>query len=427
MDLHWVDARGPVNRGGTGVNGPTSFVPDPSWPTIVELATELWGQPTERRHDDIRFGSRCSKSVKPSTNVWCDYEANEGGGYIALWLLARQGQPLPSARTNGQTPPWQNIDVAYDYHYADASLAYQVVRTITGEPRFLQRRPNGPDRWIWNLKETKRVLYHLPDLIAAAPGSVVYIAEGEKDVDRLRQHGRLATCNPGGAAEHKNKAKPYRGKWLAEFSQYLRGHHVRILPDNDAPGEAHALDIANKLHGIAASVRIVRLPDLPPKGDVSDWLNAGHTIEELDSVVDETPDYQPPDKRKPPQPDDDTALPVAFSENALAYQFTAEHAETLLYCHGLGWLRWDKGRWRDDHAVAVYDAARRICAQAGEVAIAKEPKGTKIARDINKAACVAAIERLARHHHRHARSSEDFDANQWLLNGPTRAQNLKMD
>jgi putative DNA primase/helicase len=398
------------------VNVVTGFVPDPSWPTIVELAVELWGQPTERRQDSVRFGTRGSKSVKPLTNEWFDHEANEGGGYKALWLLARHGQPLPSARTNGQTPPWLNIDVVYDYHYADGSLGYQVIRTITGEPRFLQRRPNGPGKWIWNLKGTKRVPYHLPDLINAAPGSVVYISEGEKDVDRLRQHGRIATCNAGGA-----------GKWLAEYSEYLRGHHVRILADNDAPGEAHALDIANKLHGIAASVRIIRLPGLPPKGDVSDWLNAGHTIEELDSVVNETPDHQPPENRKPPQPDDDTALPVAFSENALAYQFTAKHAETLLYCHGLGWLKWDKGRWREDHTVAVYDAARKICAQAGEVAIATEQSGKKIAATINRGACIAAIERLARHDHHHARSSEDFDANRWLLNGPTRAQALKMD
>ena len=25
----------------------SGFVPDPSWPSIVELAIELWGQPTD--------------------------------------------------------------------------------------------------------------------------------------------------------------------------------------------------------------------------------------------------------------------------------------------------------------------------------------------------------------------------------------------
>jgi putative DNA primase/helicase len=191
----------PLDRGGPVMSAE---------PTIVELAIELWGQPTERRYDNIRFGTRGSKSVKPSTSEWFDHEANDGGGYKTLWQLARPGQPLPSAGANGQTPPWLNIDIVYDYHYADGSLGYQVIRTITGEPRFLQRRPNGVDQWIWNLKDTKRVPYHLPDLTTAAPGSIVFIAEGEKDVDRLRRYGRIATCNPGGAAEHKDKAKPGR-------------------------------------------------------------------------------------------------------------------------------------------------------------------------------------------------------------------------
>jgi putative DNA primase/helicase len=275
-----------------------NFAPDPSWPTIVELATALWGHPNKARstRTDIRFGLKGSKSVKPASNLWFDFESNQGGGYIALWKLARPSQPLP--HINGETKPWQNIDIAYDYDYEDGTLAYQVIRTISGSPRFLQRRPNGPNKWLWKLDGVGRIPYHLPELLAAAPGSIVYIAEGEKDVDRLRGHGKIATCNPGGAAEHKNKDKPYRGKWLAEHSQHLRGHHVRILPDNDAPGEAHALDIARKLHGVAASVRIVRLPDLQEKGDVSDWLNSGHTIQELDRLADEAEDYYPEKKTR---------------------------------------------------------------------------------------------------------------------------------
>src|SRR5262249_46688953 len=154
----------------------------------------------------------------------------------------------------------------------------------------------------------------------AAPGSIVFVAEGEKDVDRLRRNGRLATCNPGGAAEHKNKAKPYRGKWLAEFSEHLRGQHVRILPDNDAPGEAHALDIARKLHGVAASGPLICLPDLRAKGDVSDWLDAGHTVEELDHLADETPDWEPGKAEEKP-PDEQQHGWVLPTEDAVATAF----------------------------------------------------------------------------------------------------------
>src|SRR5215472_6330237 len=81
--LHRAHARSPLDRGGAGVM--STFSPDPSWPTIIELATELWGQPTERHHDNTRFGSRGSKVVKLSTGEWFDHEANDGGGYKALW------------------------------------------------------------------------------------------------------------------------------------------------------------------------------------------------------------------------------------------------------------------------------------------------------------------------------------------------------
>ncbi|QZN98538.1 AAA family ATPase [Chenggangzhangella methanolivorans] len=66
------------------------------------------------------------------------------------------------------------------------------------------------------------------------------------------------------------------GKWTSDLDQWFEGRTVWILADNDEAGEAHALDVARHLHPVAASVSIVRLPGLPPKGDVSDWLDAGH-------------------------------------------------------------------------------------------------------------------------------------------------------
>jgi hypothetical protein len=52
----------------------STFVPHPDWPTILELATELWGPPNKKlsTRDEIRFGSNGSKSVKPSALIWKD-------------------------------------------------------------------------------------------------------------------------------------------------------------------------------------------------------------------------------------------------------------------------------------------------------------------------------------------------------------------
>ena len=79
----------------------------------------------------------------------------------------------------------------------------------------------------WNIKGVRRVPYRLPELLAADPALPVFIVEGEQDADALRAIGLVATCNPGGAAEHKDKAKPYRGKWLADYSEHLRGRNMR--------------------------------------------------------------------------------------------------------------------------------------------------------------------------------------------------------
>jgi hypothetical protein len=142
---------------------------------------------------------------------------------------------------------------------------------------------------------------------------------------------------------------------------------------------------------------------------------------------------QPPEGEEPPPPrdeDDDFVLPLEFSENMLAYLFSDQHAAHLVYVHGWGkWMRWDNGRWREDFAVTVFDAARKICAAEGERALHTLPERTakKVATTINKAACVAAIERLARHHAPQVRPVDVFDADKLLLNGVQQNHQLKGD
>lgn len=128
-----------------------------------------------------------------------------------------------------------------------------------------------------------------------------------------------------------------------------------------------------------------------------------------------------------PVPTPDLDVPLRFSENALAHLFTAEHADHLIYVHDWGmWLNWQAGRWREDHAVTVFDAARAICAREGNIAITTIPRsGYKIAAMINKAAAVAAIERLVRHHAKHVRPASIFDANPLLLNTPLDSLDLR--
>jgi hypothetical protein len=170
-------------------------------------------------------------------------------------------------------------EATYDYTDEEGNLLYQVVR-FPGKT-FRCRRPDADGGWIWDLKGVRRVLYRLHQIVAN-PEAVVYVVEGEKDADLLAKNALIATTNLGGAA-----------KWRDEDSQALTGHGVVIIPDNDDVGRSHAHHAARSLMGVAKSVKLLELPDLPEKGDVSNWLNSGHTAEELLRLAEEAPTYQP--------------------------------------------------------------------------------------------------------------------------------------
>jgi hypothetical protein len=167
-------------------------------------------------------------------------------------------------------PDDPRIECAYDYVDESGALLFQSVR-LKDPKDFKQRRPvPWGDGWCWNLQGVRRVLYRLPQLRAAPAWRRVFVVEGEKDADNLATLGLVATTSPLGA-----------GRWRPEYSEFLRGRTVVILPDNDGPGRKHAEDVSASLAGKAAAVRVVELPGLPPKGDVSDWLAAGGTKKRL--------------------------------------------------------------------------------------------------------------------------------------------------
>ena len=191
------------------------------------------------------------------------------------------------AQKLGMAPPVENglafadrIVTAYDYRDEDGKLLYQAVR-LRSPKDFRQRRPDGNGGWVWKLDGTRRVLYRLPELLAADPNAVVFVVEGEKDVDRLRSLGLIATTNPEGA-----------GKWRDEFSEFFRGRKVVMPPDNDEPGRMHVDQVARSVHGVASEVRLLELPALPEKGDVSDWLDAGGTADALLQLASDAPTWE---------------------------------------------------------------------------------------------------------------------------------------
>lgn len=164
-----------------------------------------------------------------------------------------------------------NIKQSYSYCDEKGKLVSQVCRL---EPKnFRQRKPDGNGGWDWSVNGARKVPYHLDEIAEADNKRPIYVVEGEKDVDRLREEGLLATCNAGGA-----------GKWTSDHSGCLKNRHVAIIPDNDIAGRKHAQKVAESLQGVAKSIKVVELPDLPEKGDVSDWLDNGGTRNQLISL-----------------------------------------------------------------------------------------------------------------------------------------------
>jgi hypothetical protein len=200
------------------------------------------------------------------------------------------------------------------YPYVDETeqLLFQVVRY---EPKgFAQRRPDGGGGWIWDLKNVRRVLYRLPELIEALSlEKSVFIVEGEKDVDALWALGVPATCSPQGA-----------GKWQEEFSALLRDFpdaETFVVPDNDEPGQTHAQQICASLLRTGMNARLVQLPGLPEHGDISTWLASGGTVDALYEIAERSPIYAATDPNQEPSLEPNTSESEALKVEACPYRW----------------------------------------------------------------------------------------------------------
>lgn len=246
----------------------------------IEHAT---GRNGKRAGKETKLLCPCHDDHSPSLDV-C--EASDGSPLVRcrvcnaglIEVAVRLGHQ-PSAylanrpRQENWTPHGEHVAV-YDYTDEQGQLLYQVCRTATKQ--FPVRRPDATAQhgWRWSLGDTRRVLYRLPEVVAAAAsGATLHVCEGEKDADAIRRAGGVATCNPGGA-----------GKWRDEYVPCLHGARVVIVADDDSAGVAHAQQVAASIaargNGNASALRIV----LPREGkDAADHLAAGHGLDDFRS------------------------------------------------------------------------------------------------------------------------------------------------
>lgn len=152
------------------------------------------------------------------------------------------------------------------YNYGD----YLKLR-FEGKKMLFGTLQNG--EFVKGIEGIPRTLYNLDAVKKAIKdGYPVYIVEGEKDVDTLKNFGYSATT-AGGASD-----------WEKEYANHFRGAKVVILPDNDEAGEKLCETIQKDLKNIASAVKVVQTSNAP-KGDVTDYFTEGNDISDFKELL----------------------------------------------------------------------------------------------------------------------------------------------
>ena len=171
----------------------------------------------------------------------------------------------------------KGIVKVYQYFSKEGLETFQCLRYF---PKDFKQRQKVNGNWVWNLEGIELTLYRLPELLSSDNNRAVFITEGEEDADRLTGLGLIAVSAPLGA-----------GKWKPQYNEFLANRICYILEDNDKAGKEGALKIAKSIYGIAKQVKIISFGELDAKGDVSNYLDSGNTLEDLKQLIKNTVNF----------------------------------------------------------------------------------------------------------------------------------------
>jgi hypothetical protein len=164
-------------------------------------------------------------------------------------------------------------EAIYRYLDEEGKHLYDQVKFPGKQFRFRRITDNG---WVWGLMGSRKILYNLFGLVKYKGFyDVVLIVDGEKDANRARNLGYMATCAPGGM-----------NKWAPGYVKFFIDQDVIIVKDRDSDDTAEkdhnaAEIVRDSLEGIARKVRVVQAKE---GKDLSDHLDAGYSIDELEEL-----------------------------------------------------------------------------------------------------------------------------------------------
>ncbi|EIU3852666.1 TPA: hypothetical protein NI674_005146 [Pseudomonas aeruginosa] len=360
--------------------------------------------------------------------LWTDRATGDGGdifsliaGHLALNIhtdfnrvldaaadLLGRAREKPARKASKKNAPVDELGPAtakWDYLDAAGHLIAVVYRyDPPGQKK--QFRP-------WDAKRRRmappdpRPLYNQPGMTSAAQ---VVLVEGEKCAQALIDAGIVATT-----AMHGANAPVDKTDWSP-----LLAKAVLIWPDRDKPGWEYATQAAQAILSVGAkSCHVLYPPEEAAEGwDVADAIAEGFDVA---TFLTHGPRLQMHDVADDVDPVVSSDESVWGTEDALALSFTRRYHRDWRYVAGWGkWLVWDGQRWRTEDTLAATDLIRSVCRQT-----AVRADNPKVAAKLASASTVGGVERLARADRRHAATTDEWDADPWLLNTPGGVVDLK--
>ncbi len=164
--------------------------------------------------------------------------------------------------------PRSRKTVEAEYVYKDMNgnpiLKKQKVRFPDGSKSFWWQHHSG-GKWEKGRADIRPMLYGLQSLDGEG---VVFLVEGEKDVDSLISCNLPSVTLPDGA----------NSKWRIQYAAAFKDRLVYAIPDNDEAGRMYAEMVLCNVKEVARKVYLLDLktvwPEMPEKADISDMIKA---------------------------------------------------------------------------------------------------------------------------------------------------------
>lgn len=175
----------------------------------------------------------------------------------------------------------QNNTIRYDYVDENNNVIFTKIRTANPKSFYFERHING--QIVRNLEDVPKVLYRLPEVLTGIQNNqLIYCVEGEKDVETLRGNRIIATT------AHTTTY------WPEEYTKLFNKANVIILFDKDKAGIQRQDNLTQSMRGKVKNLKVIDLPGLEDNSgnDITDWFEQGHTVEELQKLVDDAEHIQ---------------------------------------------------------------------------------------------------------------------------------------